>query len=150
MEKFSFKNVTQALWPEAAGIGVLCVGELIGAVVDAKQAYAYPYAQWGIMGLGFGSGLYLSGRKMGFGTGMMYGATAIFFANLARYLYEKSTATAIGTTPMKAGDLLALVPKKKVVKMIDTGAGAGVKVFDRPRTGDVVVPVVENMRFAGR
>lgn len=123
MEKFSAKNITDALWPEAAGIGAICVAELVGSVIDASQGYKYPYVQWGVTAAGFGGGLYLAGRKVGFGTGVMYGATAIAFANLARYLYERTTAEAIGAAPMKVGDVFALVPKKRVVGMKVASAG---------------------------
>ena len=123
-------RVKDALWPEAAGVGVLMLANVVAATQDATAAdkaasegkeAGRPMWQMLATGGGLAAGGYMVAKnKMpDLGKGLLYGGVGIIFGNLAHKLYAQIHAEAGSTS----ASVLALIPTQGTRSLSTLGAG---------------------------
>ena len=124
-------RVKDALWPEAAGVGVLMLANVVAATQDATAAdkaasegkeAGRPMWQMLATGGGLAAGGYMvaKGKMPDLGKGLLYGGVGIIFGNLGRKLYEQIKEKPEGTT----SSVLALIAPQSARSLSTLGAGA--------------------------
>jgi hypothetical protein len=122
---FEATRITEAVWPEALGVGTYAGAEIVAAAIDkASEAKpGYPSAQTIATVLALGGGIVGVAYNWapGFSKGLLYGAGVGLVLNGARILYDTVTKQ---PARMRPADFAALIPRK-VGALSKEGGGGG-------------------------
>lgn len=135
---FRTERITEAIWPEAAGIGLYLGGQILAASIDTAQreagTYQFPVAQNIVTFGSIAGGMAMVGydRHPGIGKGLMYGAGIGLIAQAIRAIYEGAQKV---EGRVRLSDCAALIPRRVGAVRRPAGGGGGAALkLDTGRT----------------